>query len=54
MRYEPPRQDLRCLQTQLFSSVVLKELNKITFSINSRIWCVKVHVKFFSKKSYCT
>ena len=25
--YEPPHEDLRCLQIQLFSSVVLKELN---------------------------
>ena len=25
--YEPPHQDLRCLQIQLFSSLVLKELN---------------------------
>ena len=24
--YEPPHQDLRCLQIQLFSSLVLKEL----------------------------
>ena len=24
--YEPPHQDLRCLQTQLLSSLVLKEL----------------------------
>ena len=24
--YEPPHQDLHCLQIQLFSSVVLKEL----------------------------
>ena len=24
--YEPPHQDLRCLKTQLFSSLVLKEL----------------------------
>ena len=24
--YEPPHQDLRCLQSQLFSSLVLKEL----------------------------
>ena len=27
--YEPPRQDLRCLQIQLFSSVVAKELKRI-------------------------
>ena len=26
--YEPPRQDLNCLQIQLFSSQVLKELTK--------------------------
>ena len=26
--YESPHQDLRCLQIQLFSSLVLKELNK--------------------------
>ena len=26
--YEPPHQDLRCLQIQLFSSLVVKELNK--------------------------
>ena len=25
--YEPPHQDQRCLQIQLFSSLVLKELN---------------------------
>ena len=25
--YEPPHQDLRCLQIQLFSSLVVKELN---------------------------
>ena len=25
-RYEPPHQNLRCLQIQLFSSLVLKEL----------------------------
>ena len=24
--YEPPHQDLRCLQIQLFSSLILKEL----------------------------
>ena len=27
--YKPPHQDLRCLQIQLFSSLVLKELNQI-------------------------
>ena len=27
--YEPPHQDQRCLQIQLFSSVVVKELIKI-------------------------
>ena len=26
--YEPPHQDLRCLQSQLFSSLVVKELIK--------------------------
>ena len=26
-RYEPPHQDLHCLQIQLFSSLVVKELN---------------------------
>ena len=25
--YEPPHQDLRCLQSQLFSSLVVKDLN---------------------------
>ena len=25
--FEPPHQDLHCLQIQLFSSLVLKELN---------------------------
>ena len=25
--YEPPHQDLRCLQSHLFSSLVVKELN---------------------------
>ena len=28
--YEPPHQDLRCLQIQLFSSLVLKELSTFT------------------------
>ena len=27
--YEPPHQDLRCLQIQLFPSLVLKELNSV-------------------------
>ena len=27
---EPPHQDLRCLQIQLFSSLVVKELNDLT------------------------
>ena len=27
--YEPPHQDLRCLQIQLFSSLVLKELKRV-------------------------
>ena len=27
--YEPPHQDLRCLQIQLFTSLVLKELFKM-------------------------
>ena len=27
--YEPPHQDLRCLQIQLFSSLVVKELNTL-------------------------
>ena len=27
--YEPPHQDLRCLQIQLFSSLVVKELNNL-------------------------
>ena len=27
--YEPPHQDLRCLQIQLFSSLVLKELKLV-------------------------
>ena len=26
--YEPPHQDLRCLQIQLFSSLVVKELKQ--------------------------
>ena len=26
--YEPPHQDLRCLQTELFSSLVVKELSR--------------------------
>ena len=34
--YEPPHQDLRCLQSQLFSSPVVKELNNILFT-NLRI-----------------
>ena len=28
--YEPPHQDLRCMQLQLFSSLVDKELNQQT------------------------
>ena len=30
---EPPPQDLRCLQAQLFSSLVLKELNVLEPSV---------------------
>ena len=33
-RYEPPHQDLRCLQIQLFSSLVVKELiNTLAMSL---------------------
>ena len=31
--YEPPHQDLRCLQIQLFSFLVLKELNNIKIDV---------------------
>ena len=31
--FEPPHQDLRCLKIQLFSSLVLKELNWLSFQI---------------------
>ena len=30
--YEPPHQDLRCLQIQLFSSLVVKELREQDYS----------------------
>ena len=30
--YEPPHQDLRCLQSQLFSSLVVKELMCASFN----------------------
>ena len=33
--YEPPHQDLRCLQIQLFSSLVLKELRLFDCLSNS-------------------
>ena len=48
--YEPPHPDLRCLQIQLFSSLVVKELNLarkadafaciISKSISPRIFCI--------------
>ena len=33
---EPPHQDLRCLQIQLFSSPVLKELRDLSSSLSER------------------
>ena len=31
--YEPPLQDLRCLQIQLFSALVVKELRRLKLSL---------------------
>ena len=31
--YEPPLQDLRCLQIQLFSSLVLKDLTALVSNV---------------------
>ena len=54
--YEPPHQDLRCLQIQLFSSLVFKELKKILrkcrsdeglYSVVIAIKFVKVYEKFW-------
>ena len=37
--YEPPHQDLRCLQIQLFSSLVVKELSLlVSNAIQSRMF----------------
>ena len=33
--FEPPHQDLRCLQTQLFSSLVHKELNAMCHNLSN-------------------
>ena len=34
---EPPHQDLRCLQIQLFSSLVLKELRQLCINIDATL-----------------
>ena len=36
--YEPPHQDLHCLQILLFASLVLKELNNILFIENTYMY----------------
>ena len=37
--FEPPCQDLRCLPIQLFSSLVFKELRRVSLSITNRYKC---------------
>ena len=37
-RYEPPHQDLGCLQIQLFSSLVIKELIEKTYLRWVALW----------------
>ena len=43
---EPPLQDLQCLQIQLFSSLVLKELifSKVVGSCYFNVFNLKIHV----------
>ena len=38
--YEPPHQDLRCLQIQLFSSLVVKELKNTTVRFLNALDCI--------------
>ena len=38
--YEPPHQDLRCLQIQLFSSLVVKELRNIISDLGMARGCI--------------
>ena len=40
---EPPHQDLRCLQIQLFSSLVVKVLNLIKYSFVDKLWINGLH-----------
>ena len=53
--HEPPHQDLRCLQIQLFSSLVVKELNKLLTGIRDHIdyyhkrWVTELIWIFFNK-----
>ena len=44
---EPPHQDLHCLQIQLFSSVVVKELTAVARSNNVYVFCTLKMQRFF-------
>ena len=48
--YEPPYQDLHCLQSQLFSCLVLKELTQVSKSCFNTEQMVKL---FMSSRSQC-